>query len=248
MSYIFHLIFYKPLYNLLILMIWALPWLDVGVLVVLFTILVKVILFPVSQKAARTQVMMKELQVEMDEIKKKYQGNKQEEAVQTMALYKRKGVNPFSSILLVLIQLPIIFALYYIFFKGGLPNLDHNYLYSYIPTPEHIKMTFLGFLDITKPNLILAILTAVSQYVQISITMPPAKKKDDKPAGERSFGDELSRSMSFQMKYILPIFIFIGAMNLPAVVSIYWVTSNLFAIGQELYIRKNLNKEKENIK
>lgn len=241
MSYIFNTIFYKPLYNLLILLISVLPWVDMGIIVVLFTILVKIIIFPISQKAARTQVLMKEMQSELDEIKKKYKDNKQEEAMQTMALYKRRGVNPFSSILMVLIQLPIIFALYFIFFKGGLPNLDLNSLYSFMPHPEHIKMTFLGFLDVTKPNFVIAVLTAISQYVQINITLPA--KKDTKPANERTFGDELSRSMNFQMKYILPIFIFVGAISLPAVVSIYWITSNLFAIGQELYIRKNLKKE-----
>ncbi|MEI6420079.1 MAG: YidC/Oxa1 family membrane protein insertase [bacterium] len=237
MSYLFHTFCYNPLYNGLIALLAVFPWMDAGVAVIIFTILVKLALFPISKKAVRTQLLMKEIQKDIEEIKKKSGGNKQEEAQKTMALYKEKGINPFSGIFLMLIQLPIIFALYFIFWKGGLPIVDSSLLYSFIPVPTAVNMHFLGFLDITKTSIVVAALAAISQFYQIRLAMPAMPAVKGK-IGEGSFKDELARSMSVQMKYVLPVFVFIGAYNLPSVVGIYWITSNLFAIGQELYMRK----------
>lgn len=215
----------------------ALPWFDVGVVVIIFTIIIKFLLFPLSKKAIHTQLVMKSVQKEINEIKKNSKGNKQEEAIKTMALYKENNINPFSSFFLVLIQLPIIISLYYVFFKGGLPNIDFNSLYSFTPIPTDIKMTLFGIMDITKKSLIIAILAGASQFYQIRFTLP---KIEPKKEGEKSdFKDELSRSMNMQMKYVLPVFVFIGAYSLPAVVGVYWVTSNIFAIAQELYMRRS---------
>jgi YidC/Oxa1 family membrane protein insertase len=220
----------------------TLPWFDVGVVVVIFTLIIKFLLFPLSKKAIHTQLVMKGVQKEIDEIKKNSKGNKQEEAVKIMALYKENKINPFSGFILVLIQLPIIISLYYVFFKGGLPNLDFNSLYSFTPIPTDIKMTFLGLINISKSNIIVAIFAAVSQFFQIRFTLP---KVEPKKEGEKSdFKDELSRSMNMQMKYVLPVFVLVGAWTLPAVVGIYWITSNAFAIAQEIYMRRN-RKETE---
>jgi YidC/Oxa1 family membrane protein insertase len=144
----------------------AIPFVDAGVAVILFTIIVKLILFPLSKKSVKTQLVMKDIQPEIDQIKEKCKGNKQEEAVKTMALYKEKGVNPFSGILLVILQIPIIFALYFIFLKGGLPKIDTSLLYSFVPIPATVNMNFLGLLDISKANAIAAILVGLSQFFQ----------------------------------------------------------------------------------
>ena len=215
----------------------ALPWFDVGVVVIIFTLIVKFILFPLSKKAIHTQLVMKGVQKEIDEVKKNTKGNKQEEAVKIMAIYKENNINPLSGFVLVLIQFPIIISLYYVFLKGGLPTIDYHSLYSFTPVPAVIKMTFLGLIDITKSNAYIAILAAVSQFFQIRFTLPKVEPK--KEGIKSDFKDELSRSMNTQMKYVLPVFVLIGAYSLPAVVGIYWVTSNLFAIAQELYMRSN---------
>jgi len=233
----FHITFYNPLYNGMIALLAALPWFDVGVVVIIFTIIIKFLLFPLSKKAIHTQLVMKGVQKDIDEIKKNSKGNKQEEAVKIMALYKENNINPFSGFLLVLIQLPIIISLYYVFFKGGLPNIDFNSLYSFTPVPSDIKMTLFGFMDITQKSVTVAVLAAVSQYYQIRFTLPKLEPK--KEGEKRDFKDELSRSMNMQMKYVLPVFVLIGAWSLPAVVGIYWVTSNLFAIAQEVYMRRD---------
>jgi len=245
MSYLFNLFFYNPLYNGLVALLAAIPFVDAGVAVILFTIIVKLILFPLSKKSVKTQLVMKDIQPEIDQIKEKCKGNKQEEAVKTMALYKEKGVNPFSGILLVILQIPIIFALYFIFLKGGLPKIDTSLLYSFVPIPATVNMNFLGLLDISKANAIAAILVGLSQFFQIRFTLPKATPKKAE-GGSLSFKDELAKSMNLQMKYVLPVFITIAAWALPAVVSFYWITSNLFAIGQEVYMRQHLKKEKEN--
>ena len=243
MSYLFNTFCYNPLYNGLIALLAVFPWMDAGVAVIVFTILVKLALFPISKKAVRTQLLMKEIQKDIEEIKKKSGGNRQEEAQKTMALYKEKGINPFSGVFLMLIQLPIIFALYFIFLKGGLPKIDVTLLYSFVHAPTAINMHFLGFLDITQKSVFVAIFAAVSQFFQIRLAMPATAPKGK--IGEGTFKDELARSMSVQMKYVLPVFVLIGASSLPAVVGMYWTTSNLFAIGQELYMRKIQKKSAE---
>ena len=114
MSYIFHLFFYNPLYNGLIILLSWLPHPDVGLAVILFTVFIKLVLFPLSKKAVRTQMEIKEIEPELAKIKEKYKDDREKQAKETMSLYQKKGINPFSSFFLVLIQAPIIFALYFI--------------------------------------------------------------------------------------------------------------------------------------
>lgn len=239
----FNAVLYKPLYNAFIGFIGAFPWIDAGIVVILFTILVKLVLFPLSQKSVRSQIEMKNIQPAIDEIKLKYKDNKQEQALKTMNLYKEKGINPFSGIFLALIQLPILIALYMVFYKGGLNVIHTDALYSFIKAPTEINKVFLGMFDITQKNTILAVLVAVGQFLQIKFTLP-ALKKSDGSKKDSSFQNELAKSMNMQMKYVMPVFMFFVARSFASLVSLYLITSSVFAIGQELYMRKKLNKEK----
>lgn len=239
---IFNTVLYKPLYNIFIGFIGTFPWIDAGIVVILFTLLVKLILFPLSQKSVRSQIEIKKIQPDIDEIKLKYKDNKQEQALKTMALYKEKGVNPFSGIFLALIQLPILIALYMVFYKEGLTNINTGLLYSFIHAPDQINKVFLGLFDITQKNTILAVIVAVGQYLQIKFTMPAVKKKEgDKK--DVSFQGELAKSMSLQMKYVMPVFMFFIARSFASLISLYLITSSIFAVGQELYMRKKIAKE-----
>jgi YidC/Oxa1 family membrane protein insertase len=243
---IFNLVLYKPLYNVFIGFIGAFPWIDAGIVVILFTILIKLILFPLSQKSIRSQIEIKKIQPEIDEIKLKYKDNKQEQALKTMALYKERGVSPFSGIFLTLIQLPILIALYMVFYKNSLGQIHTEMLYSFINAPLHVNTYFLGLFDITQKNTILAVVVAVGQYLQIKYTMPAAapvlKKAEDNKKGP-SFQEELAKNMGTQMKYVMPIMMFFIAQSLAALVSLYLITSSVFAVGQELYMRKKIKKE-----
>jgi YidC/Oxa1 family membrane protein insertase len=244
-SYIFNTFLYNPLYNGFIGLIAAFPWIDAGIVVILFTVAVKLILFPLSQKSVRSQIEIKNIQPEIDQMKLKYKDNKQEQALKTMQLYKERGINPFAGIFLALIQLPILIALYMVFYRGGLDVIHTETLYSFIPSPETINKVFIGLLDITQKSTVLAVIVALGQYFQVRFTMPNLKKKenDDKNTKkEVSFQDELAKSMGVQMKYVMPVFMFFIARSFPAIVSLYLITSSAFAIGQELYMRKKLSK------
>lgn len=243
MSYLYTTFVYNPLYNGLILLADWLPFLDAGVLIILFTLIVKLILFPLSKKAVRTQAMMKQVEPELRAIKEKFKDDKQQQALETMKLYKEKQVNPFSSIFLLLIQLPIIFALYRIFYYSGLSDIHTSILYSFVHAPAAINMMFLGLVDVTQKSVTLAILAAISQYFQIKLSTPAAAPKT--PGSTPSFQDDLARNMQTQMKYVFPVMILFISYHVAAALAIYWTTSNLFMIGQELYIRKQLKKEAE---
>lgn len=238
MHEIFTAFFYAPLYNGLIWIINIMPWHSVAIAVVIFTCIVKVILFPLSQKSVKTQFEMKRIEPEINAIKTKYQDNKQEQAAQTMKLYKDRGINPFSGVLLMIIQFPVLIALYYVFLKGGLPNIDHTTLYSFTKIPDVINMNLFG-ISVGETSVIFAFLAAVSQFFQMQFTVPKIPKKD-KTLGQNipDFKDELAKSMGMQMKYVMPVIIFFIAKSFPVVVSLYLITSSLFAIGQELYVRR----------
>ncbi|MSU55487.1 MAG: YidC/Oxa1 family membrane protein insertase [Candidatus Taylorbacteria bacterium] len=238
-SNIFNLIVYQPLYNGLIFLMDVVPWADAGVSVIIFTFLVKWALFPLSQKATKTQLKMREAQAGIDAIKEKHKGDREAHARATMAFYKEKNINPFSTFFVTLIQIPIILALYYIFYQGGLPNVQVETLYSFVSVPV-VSMKFLGLIDITKGSLILAILVSASQYFQVKFAMPVTTQK---PAGT-SMKDDFSRTLNLQMRYFLPVLVGVIAYNISGAVSLYWITSNLFAIGQELYIRESFSQRK----
>jgi YidC/Oxa1 family membrane protein insertase len=241
MSALYHSIIFNPLYNGLIGIFALLPWVDAGIAVVLLTIIVRLILYPLSRKAVLTQVRMQEIAPELAVIKEKYKDNSEEQAKKTLALYKEKEVNPFSGVFVLLIQLPIIFALYRIFLHAGFPNIDPTLLYSFVHAPAHINTTFLGLINITEKSVVLAILAAISAFFQIKLatSRQVVAPKGDKP----SFSDDLARSMQTQMKYFFPIIVFFISYKISGVVALYWLTTNLFTIGQEIVVRRNLKKE-----
>ncbi len=248
MSFIFHNFFYTPLYNGLILFIDIIPFHNVGLAVILFTCVIKVIIFPLSQKSIRTQFEMKQIEPELNEIKLKHKDDKKVQAEKTMQLYKDRGINPFAGIFLMLIQLPVLIALYWVFLKGGLPQIDQETIYSFTKIPEIINMNFLG-ISVADKSIFFAVLVAVSQFLQMQITIPTPKKVEKKDDKTPAFSDELAKSMNMQMKYVMPVIMFFIAKNFPLVVSLYLITSSLFAIGQELYIRsKYKNNTKQVVK
>lgn len=219
----------------------VLPWIDAGVAIVIFTIIVKLILFPLSRKAVTTQLKMKKVEPELADLKEKYKNDKQEYARKTMELYKRNKINPFASILLIFIQLPIIFALYKVFIVG-FDNIDTAILYSFVAKPDFINTMFLGFFDISGKSLILAILAGVTAFIQIRYSVPPLAKQPVKAnmSKEEKFKHDLTRTMGVQMRYMLPALAFIVSWTVSGAIAVYWITSNLFTLVQELVIRRSV--------
>lgn len=237
MSYVWNLVLYQPLLNALAFLVSIVPGGDVGVAVIILTILVKIILFPLSQKSIESQAEMNILTPEINKIKAGG-ASKEEQAKQTFELYKKHNVNPFSGCLLVLIQIPVIFALYYVFFKGI--NFHSDLLYSFVKVPQNINMIFLGFLDITKKSLVLAILAGFSQYLQ-AYFMPAPTLSSNASGSVPSFQESFAKSMSMQMKYVFPFIVAFIAYSISGAVALYWITSNLFMVGQQIYVKREKN-------
>jgi len=237
MSSLYHLVIFNPIYNALIAIFSIASWVDAGIAVILVTIFVRLVLFPLSQKAVVAQVKMQQIAPALQAIKEKHKDNTEEQAKQTLALYKDRGVNPFSGLLVLFIQLPVIFALYRIFLYTGFPEVDSALLYSFVHIPDHISTVFLG-MELTHKSAILAFLAAIATFFQMRLATArlPAKTEGAKA----SFGDDLARNMQTQMKYFLPILVFFIAYKISGVIALYWLTTNLFTIGQEILVRRRL--------
>ncbi len=233
--------FYQPIYNTLVFLIDTVPGGNVGVAIILLTIGVRTVLLPFSHKAVVSQAKMRAIAPHVEKLKEKHKDNKQEQARKTMELYKEHGINPFSGCLLVLIQLPIIFALYFVFFKG-LPNLNTEILYSFVSAPTTMNMMFFGIM-LAKKSIILALLAAITQYYQIKLSIPPMApaEKGAKP----SFKDDFARSFNLQIRYILPVVVFGISYSISAAIALYWATSNLFSIAHELYVKRKAGAIKQ---
>jgi len=146
---LYHTYIYTPLYNALVFIITHIPeWAGVGVGVILLTIIVKFVLFPLSRSTLKTQMRMKEIEPKMNAIRAKHKGDQQKMSLAIMEMYKEEKVNPFSSffsLFLIIIQFPILVALYKIFYSGGLPSVHSDLLYSFVPfNGEPLNTSFLG--------------------------------------------------------------------------------------------------------
>lgn len=226
----FHHGIYEPLYNGLVYLIDIIPGHDVGIAVVLLTIAVRIILYPVSRTAVRTQKAMKEIGPEVEELKKKFKDKQDEQARAIFALYKERNIRPFSSFFLVFLQLPVLIGLYWVFYKGGLPAVHPELLYSFVKVPEAVDMKFLGLFDMGSRSVILAAFAGVTQLIYARLSMGARKVALE---SEASFSADMAKSFDLQARYMLPVMIAGIAYTVSAAVPLYWVASNTFMIIQE---------------
>jgi YidC/Oxa1 family membrane protein insertase len=248
MSSLWNAIFYQPIYNILIFIIDNVTFGDVGFAIIIVTIVVKLILSPLTKKSIKSQILMKRMEPEIKLIKKNYP-NKEEQAKKTFELYKKYGTNPFSGCIVVLIQLPVIFALYFVFLKGL--SLDNGIIYSFLDKPTAIHTNFLGLIELggKSKSIVLALLAGATQFIQGYLASPIKSKAKVgsveviKEEDKKTFQDELSNSMQTNVKYVLPVFIAIISWQISAAVALYFVISNIFTIAQEWYIRKSLENK-----
>jgi YidC/Oxa1 family membrane protein insertase len=175
----------------------------------------------------------------MNEIKNKYKDNKEEQTKALMDFYKENKINPLSSCLPMLIQLPIIFALYRVF-REGLSEESFDHLYSFVARPEVIDPNFLGIVNMSEANVVLAVLAGALQFVQAKMLMPKIKKNQQ---GKGMMGD-ISGMMSKQMTYFMPVMTVFIAISLPSGLALYWVATTLFTIGQQYLIMRSPDEEK----
>lgn len=224
----FNIILYQPLFNVLILLYEYLSFRDLGLAVILLTVLIRVILYPLGVKAIKSQKAMAVLQPKLKEIQEKHKNNKEEKAKATMELYQKEGVNLFSGCLPLLIQFPILIALYWVFltFQDGLSPDELKFLYSFVPSPQ-IDTDFLGIINLISPSIPIAVLAGIAQFVQTKTLPLPAFSKNKA---------DISQMMQKQMLYFFPFFTVFILWNFPSVIGLYWLTTTLFSIAQQYLI------------
>jgi len=238
MSFIWHTFFFDPIYNTLVFFIDVVRAGDVGIAIICMVILVKTIILPISLKANRTQLAMRELEPKLAQIKIDHKDKREIQALKTMELFKEAKVNPFSSILLLFIQIPFFLALYFTVYSGGgvkLPEINTALLYSFVQIPETVNMLFLGLIDITTKNIPLAFLAGLTQYIHTNLSLPPHKPRD--PKAEPNFKEDFTRNMQLQMRYVFPVIITVVSYTLSAAIALYFVINNLMSIAQEYIVR-----------
>jgi YidC/Oxa1 family membrane protein insertase len=242
MKLLWDTIFYQPIYNALVFITSEVTFGNIAFSVIILTILIKLILSPLAKKSIKSQILMKKMEPELKQIRKDFP-NKEEQSKKTLELYKKYGTNPFSGCLVLIIQMPIIFALYYVFFNGTI--IDPSKIYSFIKIPASMNTLFLGFIEMgSNHSIFLAVFAGITQFIQGYLSNPISPKTEilKQKDGTKDFQEQLSSSMQMNVKYILPIFIAFVAYKLSAAVALYWVTNNIFTIVQEWYIRRQLSK------
>jgi YidC/Oxa1 family membrane protein insertase len=223
---------FNPLYNVLVYLVGVIPGGDVGIAVIILTLVLRLALLPLSQKAQKTQAGMRTLQPKLDALKKQHSANPQLHMSEMQKMYKEAGVSPFSSVLLLLVQLPVLIGLYQVFKYGHLAAVDSALLYSFVHVPAVVGSYFLGVIDMYSKSIPLAALAGLSQFFFARI-MPVAPV-----SSEKNFANDFAASMQMQMKYVFPAMIAVVAYTTSAAIALYLVTSNLASIAQEVYNKR----------
>jgi len=230
----FNVVVFEPLYNALIVLTAILPGNSFGLAVIVLTVGVRFLLMPLSHRAIVAQRKMRVIQPKLEHIRKEIT-DREQQAKQMIELYKEHGINPFSGFVPLLIQIPIIFALYWVFRVGV--EVDASLLYSFVSVPNHINPIFLGFFDLTQKSILIATMVSITQFIQAHFAMPPLHKKEP---GEATATEEFSRILQLQMKYVLPVFIGVVSLGFPSALALYWATGNVFSIAHELLLKRRL--------
>jgi YidC/Oxa1 family membrane protein insertase len=210
-----------------------LPGRDFGIAVIVLTILIRIILYPLMVNSLRSQKALSEIQPKMKEIQEKHKNDKEAQTKEMMALYQREKINPLGGCLPLLIQLPILIALYQVFWKGLGPDTMHH-LYSFIPNPEIINTSFLGLINLTEPNIVLAVLSGIIQFFQTK-AMTPQKKKTE---GKKDQMSQFSDIMQKEMLYFFPVLTVFILWKLPSAIGLYWIVTGLFSIYQQIMVNR----------
>jgi len=229
MMQLYNTILYQPLFNATVFLYNIIPGSDFGLAIITLTVLIRIVMFPLTLKTTKSQRALTKINPQIKLIKEKFKKDTQSQSAAIMALYKENKVNPLSGCLPLIIQLPILIALYSAFGAGFKPE-SLSLLYGFISNPGFINTTSLGFLNIASKNAILAIVTGVFQFLQLrqnNLTM----------AAATTDGNKEMQAMNKQMLYFFPVMIIIIGWNLPAALLLYWLTTTLFSMVEQMYIR-----------
>ena len=228
---VFNTVLYKPLLNGLILLYEYIPGHDFGIAVIVITLIMRLLLYPSSIRGVRSQKALADLQPKIQEIQKEYKDDKNKQTKLLMELYQKEKINPFSGCLPLLLQLPILIALYQVFLRGLQPESLTQSLYSFVPHPGIISFSFLGLINLAESNIFLAFLAGLLQFYQLKISTAQKGNIKKEATG-------FSKMMQQQMLYFFPIFTVFIIWKLGSVIGLYWIVSILFSIGEQYIVRK----------
>jgi len=272
---IFDLLVIQPIFNLLIGLYSIIPGGDFGISVIFFTILVRYALYPLLKRQLHQTKLMRKLQPELKRIKKATKGNRQLESMQMLELYKKHGVSPFRSILILLIQLPIFIALYnviqiFTLHRDQIASFTYNFLEGVpaisqlIKHPDQFNEKLLGIVDLTKPAIgshgvdivlvLLAVVAAATQYIMSKQTMPQTENKkrlrdimSEAANGKQADQADMNAAVMGKMMKFLPIFMFFIMISIPGAIALYYGVSNIVAVLQQSYLLRQDTEEMEDI-
>ncbi|MBI3963894.1 MAG: membrane protein insertase YidC [Candidatus Kerfeldbacteria bacterium] len=243
---LFNTVLYDPILNLLLWVRTILPGGDLGIAIILVTILIKLLLMAPSYAAIRSQKALQDIQPKVDALRAKYKKDQQTLSREMIQLYRTNKVNPLSSCLPLLIQFPILIALYQVFLSGirdvdgatgllGAGQLAHLYeplrtVYASMPIPTD----FLGLVSLTAPSILFAVLAAGFQFWQGRMLL--ARRKTPQPS------NSTAAMMNRNMLYLAPGLALVFGVTLPAGLTLYWIVSTLFTIGQQYVFLRHAEK------
>ncbi len=228
MAQLFTTILYQPLLNLLVFFYNLIPGHDLGIAIIVLTIIIKLALYPLSRQSIKSQKALQDLQPKMEALKKQYKDDKEKLAKEMMALYKNEKVNPFSSCLPLLIQLPFLIAVFQVF-RTGLDPASLNLLYPFVQNPGQLNPISFGLIDLSKPYIILAVLTGAAQFWQTK--MLTTKRPPKAMPGAKD--EDMMAMMNKQMLYFMPIMTVVIGVSLPAGLVLYWFLTTLLTVFQQ---------------
>ena len=272
---IFELVVVQPIFNLLMGLYAIVPGRDFGVAIIIFTVIVRFILYPLTKSMLHQSKAMRKLQPQLAKIKKQSKGNRQAESMAMMELYKKNGVSPFRSIGILLIQLPIFIALFQViqiftthrerieqFTYGFLKQVDP--IKDLIADPASFNEKLLGIVDLTKSAfadggvdvflIALAVVAGVTQFIMSRQTMPKTENKKrirdimaEAADGTQADQGEMNAIIMQRMSKVLPFFMFFIMVTVPGALALYYAVSNLVAVGQQAYLLRKDEDELEEI-
>lgn len=244
---------YQPIYNALIALVSILPYHDLGLAIILLTIIIRTILLLPSQKALKSQRKLQELQPKIANLKEKHKDNQEMLARETMQLWKTHKVNPLGSCLPLLIQFPFLIAIFTVI-QNGL-NPDNSYL-LYGSLREfsllQVNIRFLNILDLTKIDyFVIPIIVGGLQFIQMKLAILKNTKKknpfDEKKDNKKTPANEMEKANQM-MIYIMPVMFAIFTASAPAGVGLYWAASTLYGIVQQFIVNNEVAKENVKVK
>jgi len=242
---LWRILFFKPIFNVLIFLISILPGHNLALGILILTLLIKILLIIPSKKAILQQKRMQKVQKELEGVKRRFAGDQHKIAQETMQIWKKHNINPLGTFTPMLVQFPIMIALFFVV-RDGLSPHNSIFLWDFLADFDLslVSKNFFNFLDLDQKGVwYLALIVALLQFLSMKLTFLK-NKKEVKNKVKKSKKKEVAKENQMQMvnqimTYALPVMIGFFTFSMPAVMGFYWGISTIFSIGQQIILNKS---------